>query len=633
MESQPPNQNGSPSPDPISSEPPHQAGEVISPNAQPANNIQAIEPEFKSLPPLTTTVPNTSLSDSPAPSLTPQPLVSGSSMQEQAGTSSRSRRFGFPRVPKKIRILLIALLILGGGSAGAYFGYFVPNKPENVWRTALINSGKGYDKLSQYATSKKNVKGMSAKGSFKFSGSVAADGTFNGLSDGKNGQLTGSVSAVGLKINYDVRAIDSAGNTPDIYFKIDGIQGLGSLVGGYVDESAKNQIAKALNGLNGQWYFVDHTLFDQFAQSSNSSLQFNSGDVDQVLKAVGDASKQYLFTNNNEKMAIVVKQYVGKEKQDGNTVYHYKVGVNKTNLEAYNKALCNNLAKTKLFKLFGGHVGAGDVDLIQNCKDATGIDKIDDTRTADAWVDLHTKLIHKIRFTEKGNSNNYTEIAQNYKGGDEIPFSIGVHEQESVDSGIDTQSKSKPTTTTGLINMKLNTKTNTFTLNANFEDTGDTNDKGTFNLTVAPSNATAKVDKPAGAKTIIELLNDLGLSDLTADTGSPGSTQSSSKDAQRKTDINALETELEVYYTDQGSYPTLAQLNSASWRKINMPSFDDTILKDPAGTQASLVSSPKAKVFAYQPTPANCNGSNCMSYILTATLDDGTIYKKQSLSQ
>ncbi len=116
-----------------------------------------------------------------------------------------------------------------GGSAGAYFGYFVPNKPANVWRTALTNTGKGYDKLSQYATSKKDVKSMSAKGSFKITGDVASDGTFSGVSDGKSAQLTGSTSALGLKVNYDVRAIDSAGNTPDIYFKVDGVQGLGDL--------------------------------------------------------------------------------------------------------------------------------------------------------------------------------------------------------------------------------------------------------------------------------------------------------------------------------------------------------------------------------------------------------------------
>ncbi len=61
-------------------------------------------------------------------------------------------------------------------------------------------------------------------------------------------------------------------------------------------------------------------------------------------------------------------QYIGKEKQDNLSVYHYKVGVNKTNLEAYNKNLCENLAKTKLFKLFSSDSSGGDTDLIKSAK-------------------------------------------------------------------------------------------------------------------------------------------------------------------------------------------------------------------------------------------------------------------------
>jgi hypothetical protein len=605
---------------PVEAQPTTQVGQVFTPGSAMPSTPPPSTHEMVSAAPTQTSI------STPMQQLPPtQEAISGSSLQQ-----NEKKKKGFKPSKKLALLVAIPLLAIGSGAA-AYVGYVVPNKPENVWRTALTNTGKGYDKLSQYATSKKDVKGMSAKGSFKISGSLAADGSFSGMSDGKNGQLTGTTSAVGLKINYDVRAIDSPGNTPDIYFKVDGIQGLGDLAAGYAGllggDSAS--VKKALNGVNGQWYFVDHTLFDQFASSSNQDFQFTSGDVNALLKAVGDSSKQYLFTNDESKMAVVVKKDVGKEKQDGRSVYHYKVGVNKENLKAYNKSLCDNLIKTKLFKLFSSGSSSSDEDFTKECNDSTGIDKIDTSQTADAWVDMHTKLIHKIRFSEKNNSNNYLDIAQDYQGGDEFPFSLGFHSVDSVDSGVNVQSKSKPDTTNGLVKMKLNMKTNAFSADANFENSGSSNDKGTFSLAVAPTSQKAKVDTPTGSKTIIELFNDLGFGDITSEIGG---SQTKAKDAERKTDLNALASQLEVYYTDTGNYPTLANLNDSAWVKTNMKGMDTEALKDPDGSQAKLAGSPAFKAYSYQVKPANCTGANCTAYTLTATLDDGSTYTKQSLN-
>ncbi len=116
--------------------------------------------------------------------------------------------------PKKNRAkwllpLVVGLIVLLGGSAAAYVGYYVPNKPANMWRTALTNSGKGYDALSRYATTNKQAKGVSLNGSFKLSGGLAFDGTLSGQSNGANSEFTSNVSTLGLKVNADVRTIAS----------------------------------------------------------------------------------------------------------------------------------------------------------------------------------------------------------------------------------------------------------------------------------------------------------------------------------------------------------------------------------------------------------------------------------------
>ncbi len=525
-----------------------------------------------------------------------------------------------PKSRRKLLLILIPLLVIFfGASAAAYFVLYLPAQPDNLWKTALSNTGKGYDKLSSYIAQTKPSKGYAIDGSFKSTGTVALDGTIAGTSDGKNGQLTGTVSAVGVKVNFDVREMASAATTPDIYFKVDGLQGLGSLLGG-----GDAQYTSALNGINNQWYFIDHSLFDQFAQGANTNLQISSDDVSSVLKAVGDASKQYIFTGDTAKMVAIVKQKVGKETQDGRSVYHFKVGLNKNNLSAYIKALCTDLKASKLNKFFGGSSDA--VNQALNCDSLEKqIQKGDYTGNADAWVDLQTKLIHKIRITDKASKDNYLDISQNYVGGQEFPFSLGFH---SKDSG---------STTTGLIKIILNMKTNAVGISGNITSSGGDNFGATFNISVSPNSSPVKVEKPAGAKTFIELLGNLGLGDAFGGTDSSASPPITvaGRDTERKTDINAMAGQIEAYQAQNGTYPSLINLNDSTWLDSNLLGLDLAALQDPSGADQKIVSSPKANAYSYSPTPAGCdNGSHsdCSGYTLTATLEAGGTYVKQDLN-
>ena len=183
--------------------------------------------------------------------------------------SAPKSKFGLGRA--KFLVPGIVVLVLLAGSAAAYFGYVQPNQPVNMWNSALANTGKGYDKLTSYATNYDTTKGTTIKGGFKVSGDVSADGSLSGASDGQNSDISGNVSAMGLKINYALKTIKSAGNTPDVYFKLDGLDGLGNLLG-----SGDPTLTQGINSLNGQWYFIDHSLFDQFAKGANASASFST---------------------------------------------------------------------------------------------------------------------------------------------------------------------------------------------------------------------------------------------------------------------------------------------------------------------------------------------------------------------
>jgi general secretion pathway protein G len=112
--------------------------------------------------------------------------------------------------------------------------------------------------------------------------------------------------------------------------------------------------------------------------------------------------------------------------------------------------------------------------------------------------------------------------------------------------------------------------------------------------------------------------------------------QQKARDTERKTDVNAVHGQVEAYNAQNGKYPTLANVNDATFRSTNMKGLDSAALADPknAGSQA-LCGSVQAGCYAYVVAPSGCdNGAagDCTSYTLTATLEAGGTYVKQSLN-
>jgi prepilin-type N-terminal cleavage/methylation domain-containing protein len=112
--------------------------------------------------------------------------------------------------------------------------------------------------------------------------------------------------------------------------------------------------------------------------------------------------------------------------------------------------------------------------------------------------------------------------------------------------------------------------------------------------------------------------------------------QQKGRNAQRQTDINALNGHVEAYYAQTGYYPTVANLNDATWRSTNTKGLDPEALKDPKATSDDIAAgASSANQYGYAVTPAGCDNSTtlCDAYVLTATLEGSTpaeIYTKQS---
>ena len=91
--------------------------------------------------------------------------------------------------------------------------------------------------------------------------------------------------------------------------------------------------------------------------------------------------------------------------------------------------------------------------------------------------------------------------------------------------------------------------------------------------------------------------------------------QEQGRDAERKTDLEAVEGQLEAYAAKNGFYPSEANLADAAWVSANLQGLDPDALLDPVN----------AVPYTYAASPANCDntaGNECTSYVLSATLEE-----------
>lgn len=113
--------------------------------------------------------------------------------------------------------------------------------------------------------------------------------------------------------------------------------------------------------------------------------------------------------------------------------------------------------------------------------------------------------------------------------------------------------------------------------------------------------------------------------------------QQRARNTERQTDIKAIHGQVEAYYAQNGRYPTLANLNDATFRDANMRGLDAEALRDPKGTAATLAATPAANVYSYAVTAVGggaCDNAttDCAEYTLTATNEGGGTYTKENLN-
>lgn len=108
--------------------------------------------------------------------------------------------------------------------------------------------------------------------------------------------------------------------------------------------------------------------------------------------------------------------------------------------------------------------------------------------------------------------------------------------------------------------------------------------------------------------------------------------QQKARNTERTTDLKTFQSQLEAYNANNGRYPTTTDLSTTSgtnvtWIAANLKGMDKETLRDPKGTDFSLLTSGTgaANKYTYVPAPAGCDNSatDCASYKLFAIPEGG----------
>ncbi len=422
---------------------------------------------------------------------TAQPVV-GTPISPLSPTPSK-RRWLLPAV------LVIAVVLLGAG--GYTFAFYIPNRPGAVYASSLKRTGEAVDTLVTYSNkqAQKQYKSYGVDGKISVTAdSTSFDATLSGSVDLQaNATATLSAGIMGQHVSVDLKSVHVAGSSsPDIYLRASGVKTALDAAG-----------ASSLDGLDGQWLSIDHTLLNSYAANYGNGMSMAANSLptaaqsQDALAKIQTVNKQYLFTTNSTHAVLQNKKYVGKETKDGRSVYHYTVGYNKTHLKSYVDALSSALDGSSLNNWSKkANAGKSLSEALDVSSLKTAVDGAKANYTFDMWVDTKTKLVQSVQFGDVASPGSTFTLAQNYTSGTSYPFTFSY--QGKLTDGTTESSSLKLT-----VDTATDKETGVVTMNAGSTKLG-------LNFTVTPSTKGVDVTAPTGAKSVADLLSGLGLGGL-----------------------------------------------------------------------------------------------------------------------
>lgn len=530
----------------------------------------------------------------------------------------------------KKTLVIIATIVGIGAVASFVFGYYLPNRPENVYSTGLERTGTALTELTSRATESENIEKLSR---MEMSGDIVVtsdDMTLVGdlsskFEEGK------SESSVSLSIEGEgaddsmslggdlITDIPENSQFPDVFFRIRGLEALGI-----------DAFFPSLIELENKWIHIDAALITESLEGvdfDEEALEgIDSEDVAEATDAVMGVVSKYIFTSGDNAV-FVLDEIAGEDEFGDIRTYRYDVSIDNENARAFCVEVSETFTNTALYSKLADDTSdeavAEELSEIKEFCDEIEYDSEEFDTTL--WIDRRTKLLHKVRVAEAEDSGNYFEIGQRYDGGDTFEFFTNFA------SSADNSSFSS------LIITNLETNKTTFRLEGDADDDFSSYSY-TMNAELQPMSDSIEINRPSNAIPIEEAIEMIfgGAFSFEAEQD-PLINQSSNaqtSDIIRETDMRTLRTGIESYYTIfDSAYPSLQQMNDSAFRNEFLSGINEDTFRDPDGSSSQLVNNPAPGVYAYSPTPVGCDNQAtvCSGYTLSATMSTGQIEDWQNM--
>lgn len=327
---------------------------------------------------------------------------------------------------KKLLVGLAAFLVIGGILAGV-FGWYVPNRPDNVWKTGIGRTGEAMAALLDEATSKENLKDLTdtrLTGNLNMTASNfgSVKGSIDSWKTEKASDTTATATYTGTdakerNLGFQLKTqLANEAQYPDGYLTFTGLTTLGADM--YLGDTTQYE---------GKWFFASGKYLESLAgQSTGGESEAKDKKVtdEEYIAATKDVMKttqEYVFSSDSEKAVLENRRFVGKEMIQGIKTNQYTVGINKANAKKYCEALAETVINTAAYKKTVSDAKTRKERLKEQkaaCKDKTA--DIQKSDTFDVWIGGTYRIVHKMRFADSKNKKDYVDIGHDYQGGDKI---------------------------------------------------------------------------------------------------------------------------------------------------------------------------------------------------------------------
>lgn len=320
----------------------------------------------------------------PTNPVTAETPITSSPASFNSKTSGGKKLFGKISV---IPAIIIGIALLGSSTVAAYYGILVPNKPENVFKTAITNTLE--QKKSKFE-GKFSYESTEAEAAVK-----VVNVTFNGQSDSEKNasQASFEITASGVKLPFEVRSLEKS-----IYFKVGDLSSVKSLAElaapGYGD------IIDAVNDkLANQWIEIDETLLKQAKLDCalNISMSPTKADIELIQKRYSEAPFSVIRSSSKDTVA-------------GRSTLKIEMEIDDNKATEFAKGL-QELSFVKKFKECQPDSAPVDTNEMAD----------NEITPVTVWVDRKTKTISKIALQ----STKKSEEKIKAKGSFEVTFSYG----------------------------------------------------------------------------------------------------------------------------------------------------------------------------------------------------------------